>query len=142
MTDFHIPLKHEDIRHLEALRSKPETAVRNIFGEGMSEVLAEKHLQHTIDHTVTDADEADAPFHLDTPVTTDEGTTISGDALWDLIQEARAKKVTVASLSRKLPNVQTQVIVSPRAGVVEQAPRTGGRAGSKREEVPPESSVD
>jgi hypoxanthine-guanine phosphoribosyltransferase len=53
----------------------------------------------------------------------DEGKTISGDDLYALLQEAKAKGVTIASLMHKLPNARTQVIVSPGPGVVEQAPR-------------------
>jgi len=65
------------------------------------------------------------PARLDTIIMADEGTTISGDELNDLIAEARAKKVPVASLVQKLPNATAQTFVSPGPGVVEQAPRSG-----------------
>jgi hypoxanthine-guanine phosphoribosyltransferase len=55
----------------------------------------------------------------------EEGKTISGDDLYEIIQEAKAKNVTVASLMHKLPNTQTRVFVTPGPGVVEQAPRSG-----------------
>ena len=53
----------------------------------------------------------------------EEGKTISGDALHAIIQEAKEKGVTVASLIHKLPNAQVNVVISPGPGVVEQAPR-------------------
>ena len=56
---------------------------------------------------------------------TEDGKTISGDDLYKIIQEAKEKGVTVASLMHKLPNARTQVIVTPGPGVVEQAPRSG-----------------
>jgi len=67
---------------------------------------------------------------LDTIVMADEGTTIKGEDLYNIIQEAKAKGVTVSSLMYKLPNVKTEVIVTPGPGVVEQAPRTGRKKGA------------
>jgi hypoxanthine-guanine phosphoribosyltransferase len=55
----------------------------------------------------------------------DEGTTMRGEDIYNIIQEAKAKGVTVSSLAHKLPNAKTRVIVSLGPGVVEQAPRTG-----------------
>ena len=57
------------------------------------------------------------------PDNIEEGKAIRGEDLYEIIQEAKTKGVTVASLIHKLPNAQTRVIVSPGPGVVEQAPR-------------------
>jgi hypoxanthine-guanine phosphoribosyltransferase len=53
----------------------------------------------------------------------EEGKTISGEDLYQIIKEAKAKGVKVASLIHKLPNSRTQVVITPGPGVVEQAPR-------------------
>jgi hypothetical protein len=53
----------------------------------------------------------------------EEGKTISGDALREIIQEAKEKGVPVASLIHKLPNAQVNIVISRGPGVVEQAPR-------------------
>ena len=66
----------------------------------------------------------DAPFSIDSFACAEEGKEIKGEDLYGLIQEAKEKGVTVASLIHKLPNTDTKVIVSPGPGVVEQAPRT------------------
>lgn len=100
---------------------------RRLFGAGMNDVLTDETAEHIINHTVSDGNYDDAPFKLDTFIVADEGTTISGDDLADLIAEAKAKKVPIASLVHKLPNARAQVFVSPGPGVVEQAPRSGGR---------------
>ena len=55
----------------------------------------------------------EAPFKIDTIAMAEEGKTISGDDLYEIIQETKAKNVTVASLMRKLPNARTRVIVTP-----------------------------
>jgi hypothetical protein len=93
----------------------------------MSDVLTDEAVEHIINTTVSAGNYGDAPFKLDTLIMADEGATISGDDLADLIAEAKAKKVPVASLVHKLPNANVQVIVSPGPGVVEQASRTGKR---------------
>jgi hypothetical protein len=68
---------------------------------------------------------------LNTIVVADEGTKIRGDDLANIFQEARETGVTVSSLLPKLKGVSVQTMVTPASGVVEQAPRSGGR-GSKR----------
>ena len=62
-----------------------------------------------------------------------EGTQISGDLLADLFAEAKAKNVTLASLASQIPNVNVRAVVTPGAGVVEQAIRSGR---NKKRETP------
>ena len=54
----------------------------------------------------------------------EEGKTINGDNVYAIIQEAKQRGVTVASLIDKLPNATARIMVTPGPGVVEQAPRT------------------
>ena len=81
-------------------------------------------------------DLSSATIILQTPLTIDHNVTIdatglaskvtiSGNDLYELIQEAKTKNVTIASLMHKLPNAQSKIIVTPGPGVVEQAPRSG-----------------
>lgn len=126
--DFHLPLHDDDIVSIELKRKLPNI-VKHKFpgGEGMSEVLNEQTIETLItDGQATDT-ENDADLHLDTLIMADDGTTINGDDIYKIIQEAKAKKVTIASLLHKLPikNASTQVYVTPGPGVVEQAHRTG-----------------
>lgn len=130
-SDFHVTFHESDVLSLEAKRRLPEM-VKHKFprGEGMSEVLNDE----TVEALVADGEAADnedeASLKLDTIVIADEGKTISGEDLHKIIQEAKAKRVTVASLMHKLRNVKTQVVVTPGPGVVEQAPRTGRKKGA------------
>lgn len=127
-SDFHIPFAEEDITAIETKRQLPHI-VKHKFpgGEGMAEVLNDQTLEALVaDGRSTDSED-DAALHLDTILMADEGTTISGDDLYEIFQEAKAKGVTVASLMHKLPikNASARVFVTPGPGVVEQAQRTG-----------------
>lgn len=127
-SDFHIPFSENDILSIETKRKLPHL-VQHKFpgGEGMSEVLNDQTLEALVADSQSTNSEDDAALHLDTIVMADEGTTISGDDLYNIFQEAKAKGVTVASLMHKLPinNASTRVFVTPGPGVVEQAQRTG-----------------
>lgn len=124
-SDFHVPFSEMDVINIEAMRANPNMKQRFSFGEGMNAVLSDETVEHIVNATVPGDDEDSAPFKLDSIAMADEGKTISGEDIYQLFQEAKAKGVTVASLMHKLPNARTQVIVTPGPGVVEQAPRTG-----------------
>jgi hypothetical protein len=125
-SDFHVPFAEGDVLSIEAKRRLPHIVKHKFpFGEGMSEVLNDDTVDALIANSSGDAVEDDASLHFDTIAMADEGTTIRGEDLYNIIQEAKAKGVTVASLIHKLPNARTRVLVTPGPGVVEQAPRTG-----------------
>ena len=124
-SDFHMPFSEMDIINIEAMRANPKMKQRFSFGEGMSEVLNDETVEHIVNATVPGDDEDSAPFKLDSTAMAGEGKTIRGEDIYQLLQEAKAKGVTFASLMHKLPNARTQVIVTPGPGVVEQAPRSG-----------------
>lgn len=125
-SDFHLPFSEMDVINIEAMKALPgKVKQRFSFGEGMHDVLNDEMLEHIVHATVPGDVVDEAPFKIDTIAMADEGKTISGDDLYNIIQEAKAKGVTVASLMHKLPNAHTRVIVSPGPGVVEQAPRSG-----------------
>ncbi len=124
--DFHVPFSKMDIINIEAMQTLPNLyKQRYSFGEGMKEVLRDDLAEQIVNTTVAGDDYDEAPFKIDTIAMAEEGKSISGDDLYNIIQEAKAKGVTVASLMHKLPNAQAQIFISPGPGVVEQAPRTG-----------------
>ena len=126
--DFHVPFSEMDVINIEAVRASPvKVKQRYAFGAGMQDILNDETVEHIVNTTVPGNDSENAHFKLDTIVMADEGKTINGDDLYHLIQEAKAKGVTLASLIHKLPNARTEVIVTPGPGVVEQAPRSGRR---------------
>ncbi len=124
--DFHLPFSERDIFDLEARRRLPHI-VKHKFprGEGMADVLNDETVEALITHGISTRDENEASLKLDTMIMADEGTTISGDDLHDLFQEAKRTGVTASSLMHKLPNARVRVYVTPGPGVVEQAPRSG-----------------
>ena len=130
-SDFHVPFTEGDVLSLEAKRRLPHM-VKHKFprGEGMAEVLNEETLEAIVSSGGATDNDGEAPLHLDTMIMANEGTTIRGEDLYNIIQEAKAKGVTVSSLTHKLPNAKTRVIVSPGPGVVEQAPRPGRKRGA------------
>jgi hypothetical protein len=126
-SDLHLPLTEGDILSLEAKRHLPHIVKQKFpYGEGMSDVLNDNTVEVLInDSGGGSTSPEDAALIFDTLVMADEGTTIKGQDFYNLIQEAKAKGVTVASLMHKLPNVSARVFVTPGPGVVEQAPRKG-----------------
>ena len=128
-SDFHLPFSEMDVINIEAMRASPNKMKQRFsFGEGMSDVLSDETVEQIVNSTVPTDDESDGAFKLDTIAMADEGKTISGDDIYALIQEAKAKGVTMVSLMHKLPNARTRVIVTPGPGVVEQAPRAGRKS--------------
>lgn len=130
-SNFHVSFHEGDILSLEAKRRLPEI-VKHKFprGEGMSEVLNDETVEALVALGEAAGNEDDAALKLDTIVMADEGTKIRGEDLYNIIQEAKAKGVTVSSLMHKLKNVRTRVLVTPGPGVVEQASRTGRKKGA------------
>lgn len=125
-SDFHVPFCEMDIVNIEAMRALPgKVKQRFSFGEGMHDVLNDATVEGIVNVTVPGDASDEAPFKIDTIAMAEEGKTISGDDLYEIIQEAKTMNVTVASLMHRLPNSLTRVIVTPGPGVVEQAPRAG-----------------
>lgn len=126
--DFHVPFSDMDLINLTALREAPDLIKQRTFGgEGMTDLLSEGTLEAVVRHGKAAPNEETAPIKLDTIIEAEEGTSISGDDLYALIKEAKENGVTLASMVHKLKNVRATTIVTPGQGVVEQAPRKGGR---------------
>lgn len=126
--DYHLPLSRSDVINMEAIRSKPDLiSERNSFGVGMEELLTEDVIKEVLNSPTSEANEAEAPFSIDSFAYADEGSQIQGEDLYNIIQEAKEKGVSIASLLHKLPNAKTEVMVTPGPGVVEQAPRSRGK---------------
>lgn len=122
--DFHLPLSKLDIINMEAIRSKPHLiSERYPFGEGMEEMFTEGVIPEVF-NSLTSGDNENGAFSINSSVYADKGTKIQGEDMRNIIQKAKEKGVTVASLLYKLPNAKTEVIVTPGPGVVEQAPRS------------------
>ena len=129
--DFHAALSERDVGLLEHLRANPGKVRRRFAGgAGMGEVLDRSTLEQVVamGRSVTKDDEVKAaPIELSTFVIAEPGKPIKGEDIYDLIQAAKAENVTVASKLRGLQGASITTVVSPGAGVVAQAVRSGGR---------------
>lgn len=124
--DFHVPFTEMDVINIEAMRTLlGKVQPRYSFGEGMRDILNDDTVEHIVNAPIPENDSDEAHFKLVTIAMAEEGKTISGEDLYQIIQEAKAKGVKVASLIHKLPNARTQVVITPGPGVIEQAPRSG-----------------
>jgi len=125
--DFHLPFSNADILNISARQEMPDI-IKHKFpaGEGMQDMMTDEVVEAVINAPKTGGEE-DAVFSLDSMIEAEEGTTIKGEDLYNIFQEAKEKGVTIASLLHKLPNAKTAVTVTPGPAVVKQAPRSGGR---------------
>lgn len=100
----------------------------------MGDVLNDDTLESIIEHTTPVDSEEEGTFNIQTLIMAPEGKKLSGDDLFALIQEAKSKGVTVASLiPKRLPEASAQSFIVPAAGVVEQAPRSPLKRGGGNE---------
>jgi hypothetical protein len=131
--DFHLPLHSMDIGFLEAKRSNPKLIKRISGGAGMAEILHEGSVEHIVNHVRSDEgrDQSTAPFKIDTLVFAEPGTTMKGEDIHRMMEEAKAQGVTFAKKARDLKNVRVTTVVSPGPRVIEQKVRSGRGRGKK-----------
>lgn len=131
--DFHVPFTEYDVVSISAERENPDFIKRKYLGgEGMSDVMNERVLEQILDNSSSEGNPDLAEFDFQHIIEADEGTTISGEDVQALYQEAKAKGVSFASILRqgRIPNAKVTSIVTPGPGVVEQNIRSG--RGNKR----------
>lgn len=138
--DFHPALSERDMGLLEYIRNAPGKVRRRFAGgAGMGDVLHQSTLEQLVatGRSVSDEDEAKAaPIELSTIMIAEPGETISGEDLYNLIQAAKAEKVTITSKLRDLQGASITTIVSAGGGVVAQAVRSGRKKKRRdRQEV-------
>jgi hypothetical protein len=127
-SQYHLPLSKAEIAELWAIKKNPQ--IRRVWfgGLSMDDVFEAVDPEVLIRDSVRSDDPEMAPLRIQTLLLAEPGTTISGDDLADLVQEAEDKGVTVASLVHKLPgNVSVQQFVGPGPGAVDPALRARTR---------------
>lgn len=121
----HMPFSEMDVINIEAMRANPgKIKQRFSFGEGIAETFNSEVVHEVLNSVSSTDNEDEAAYSIDSLVMADDGSSISGEDLYKIIQEAKENGVTIASLLHKLPNTSTEIIVGPGPGVVEQAPRS------------------
>lgn len=128
--DFHVPFSKMDLINMEAMNHLPNKIRHGFtYGEGMDAIFQDEVIEKVLETANTPASDADGTFKIDTFIMAPPGETIKGEYLYNLIQEAKEKGVTVASLVHKL-DANSTVLVSPGPAAVEQAQRTGRKKGT------------
>jgi hypothetical protein len=79
--------------------------------------------EELVEHMRKATDDSDAQFGVSIMIEADEGTTISGDEIADLMEERERTGVSMAKLAQKLKNVKIQTVITPGPGVPEIAAR-------------------
>lgn len=134
-SDFHLPFHTDDIVNLEAIKQSPDVIKQYFpFGEGIGDLLTDQTTEKIINSSLATDAEGEAIFKIDTLLIADEGKPIKGEDIYQIIQEAKKKKVTIASLAHKIPDTSIKCIISPGPGVVEQAPRSNGRKKTSKKD--------
>jgi hypothetical protein len=127
--DFHLPLSELDVGLLEHMRANPGKIRRRFAGgTSMGDVLHPSTLERlvTLGQSATkDSEVVSAPIELSTIMVAEPGKTIKGEDIYNLIEAAKAERVTITSKLRELRGASITTVVSPGDGVVRQAVRSG-----------------
>lgn len=126
--DFHVPFSDVDILEISAEMASPDLKRRWSHGEGMKDVFRPEIIDALLDSGgFRSTGEGDGDIKFDYIIKADEGTTMKGEDIHALLEEAKASGVSIGALLRrgKLPNVSVETYVSPGPGVVEQKSRSG-----------------
>ena len=127
---FHIPFTDYDQFCFAVARGEFERLKGgHIEGAGMQtlfELFSPEELLDLMQKSPED-DESKMQFNIQTMVQADEGTTISGDDIADLMEEHKRTGVPMAKLLRKLKDVKATSIINPGPGVPEIAARKPNR---------------
>jgi len=125
---FHIPfLKYDEFSFSVKDGKFDRLKAQHIHGAGMQTMLDNVTAEELVDHMRQAKNEEDAQLDVGIIIEADEGTTISGDDIADMMEERQRTGVSMAKLVQKLKNVKVQTIVSPGHGVPEIAARKKNR---------------
>lgn len=132
---FHIPFNDYDEFCFAAKRGEFEKIKAcHIHGAGM-QTMFDRSPEELLDimKKAPGDDESRQQFNISTIITADEGTTISGNDLADIIIEHNNTGVPIAKLIKKLKNVTATSLISPGSGVPEIANRKPNRYVLKKQ---------
>jgi hypothetical protein len=132
--DFHVLFSDDDIHEISAEMANPKIKRRWSHGEGMNDFFQPEVIEAMLEGGSMSSDgEGGGEVKFDHILTADEGTTMNGEDIQALFNEAKETGVPLAALLRKgrMPNAKVTTIATPGPAVVEQKPRSGrgGRSG-------------
>lgn len=131
---FHIPFDDYDEFSFAVKADKfDRLKARHVQGAGMQAMLDHMSPEEIVDNMRHAENEEDAELDVGIMIQADEGTTISGDDIADMIEERKRTGVSMAKLVQRLKNVKVQTVISPGPGVPEIASRKRNRGKDKNE---------
>lgn len=132
-SDFHFRIHQDELVVLKAMEASGAKS-KFIHGESFDDLMATVEPQRVVDLPIVRGDPEGAPFNMQTIIMADEGTTMTGEVIYDTIKKAREDGVSFASRAHTIPRSSARTIITEGPGVVDPAPREGGRGSKRREE--------
>ncbi|OYQ99811.1 hypothetical protein B9P90_04265 [Citrobacter freundii] len=127
---FHLPFSKEDIFALTMSRQHPDKFHHDFgkYGMGMDAAmdLVSEEPEEAFEHMERTDDEGEAIYNMSTLLIANEGKTISGDLIADLIEESNKTGVPLSKLIHQVfsDTASVKTVVSPSDNVPEIAKRT------------------
>lgn len=132
-SDRHIKLSDYEVWLINIdLGNHPKINRFERHGAGMQDLLDFADPEVLLENMRSTKDDSNAAFNISTMVIADDGETISGDDIADLIEEHNRTGTPMHQLAKKLQKVKTTVFIEPGEGVPEAAQRTQRNRGKKK----------
>jgi hypothetical protein len=132
---FHLPFDDYDEFSFAVKADKfDRLKARHVQGAGMQAMFDHMSPEEIVDGMRHAENEEDAELDVGIMIQADEGTTISGDDIADMLEERKRTGVSMAKLVQRLKNVKVQTVISPGPGVPEIAARKRNRGKNQIEE--------
>lgn len=127
---FHLPFTDYDYFCFEVANKKFDK-IRASDGNaaGIQSVLDNTKPEDIINNITHTDSEEDALFHNQILIEAEEGHTISGDEIADMIEERKKTGIPLVKLVEKLKNVKLTRMISPGPGVPKKSQRNTNRGG-------------
>lgn len=124
---FHVPFHDYDFFCFDIKNGTfDKIKAKHIHGAGI-QTLMNNFTPEELLNLAVKSDEANSNIRMQTLITADEGTTISGDDLADLFEESKRTGIPVAKLIQRLSNVSGTTYITPGPAVPEIPQRTPHR---------------
>lgn len=130
-SDFHIPFTEYDLMCFSFQRGENEQIKYITWRGGIQDAFDAVPPEAMLEAMTSTEDASKATFHMQVMLEADEGKTISGDEIADLINERNRTGEPLAKLVKRLKNVTARTVIMPGPAIPEIAGRRGGR-GSKK----------
>ena len=131
-SDFQVPFTEYDLWCFSIQRGEDEQIKYVTWRGGIQDAFDAIPPEAILEAMKATDDETKATFHMQVMLDADEGKTISGDEIADLIKERNRTGEPLAKLVKRLKNVNVKTVIMPGPAIPEIAGRRGGRGSTKK----------